>query len=150
MMVRQYLSANACLAVAIQHADDNAEQTTLAEALKNSPWTAAKVQIARRLSGGKDRPPQGAAKVDRWQGLPAGVRLLASKRAGLGRMTTSTSTQAIPGQVAVYDLQGNAVTRVALGGSPLVRWRSQRVLSGLRSMKGLFRISRGKRAVCVL
>ena len=135
------LWGNACLALAIQHANDPADQTALAEALTSSQWPAARNQIARRMAGAWK--PQPAANSVPWANAPAGVSLLVSHDNVLclahdDRFVYSGH----PWGVAVYSHDGQVVTQIALAEAARVM-----VVQGeyvwVGTPKGLFRITPG-------
>lgn len=106
--------ANACLALAVAHADGADHQAELAKALEASPWTGAKAQLARRRQGpqppGQPRPSFG------WANSPQGTRLLASLEDVLCLAADDRYVYAgYPWGIAVLDREGQPVTRVALG-----------------------------------
>ncbi len=133
---------NACLALAIQYANDRQDQTALAEALPNSPWPAARNQIARRLAG--PWQPQPAAKPVPWANVPAGVSLMVSHD---NVLCLAHDDQFVysghPWGVAVYTHAGQAVTQIALEEAA----RSMAVQGGdvwVGTPKGLFRVTPGE------
>ena len=131
--------ANACLAVAIQYANDRADQTVLADALKDSDWLAAKNQIARRMAG--PWKPQAPAKPIPWANAPAGVSLLVSHD---NVLCLAHDDQFVysghPWGVAVYSHAGQAVTQIALEEAA----RAMVIHGGhvwVGTPKGLFRVT---------
>ena len=109
-------SANAALAVAIQHADTQAKLSALAVALEKSQWSAARTQLQRKLDQSKAEPPPAFG----WANLPAGVRLIVSNENVLSLTHDDRHVYAgHPWGVAVYDLTGKPITRIALGEAAL-------------------------------
>lgn len=105
--------ATAALSLAIAHAADAKTQDELAAALEKSPWQGARRQLERLRAGGikapKDLKPFG------WANLPQGVQLLAANENVLSLCRDEHYLYAgHPWGVAVYDLHGKPVTRVAL------------------------------------
>lgn len=131
---------NACLALAIQYADRPEYQAALAEALKTNPWIGARAQLERRRAA--VWPPATAPAAFGWAHAPAGVRLLASVEDVLCVAADERYVYAgHPWGVAVYDLQGTPVTRVALGeAARAIAAGGEHVWVG--TPKGLFRIAR--------
>lgn len=103
---------NAALALAIARGD-SAEREKLAEALGNSRWTGAKAQL-RRLKTGLKTPQNPAFG---WANTAQnGARVLASNENVLALCRDEKRIFAgHPWGVAVYDLSGEPITRVALG-----------------------------------
>ena len=134
--------ANACLALAIQYANDRADQTALADALQDSDWPAARNQIARRRAG--PWKPQPAAKPIPWANAPAGVSLLVSHDNVLCLAHNDRFVYSgHPWGVAVYTHAGQAVTQIALGEAA----RTMLVQGGqvwVGTPKGLFRVTPGE------
>ena len=131
--------ANACLALAIHHADAT-NLSALAESLRQYPWTGARAQVERRLSGGWKAPA--GLKEFGWANLPKGVRLIASNENVLSLARDDRYVYAgHPWGIAVYDFEGNGITRVALGeqAEAIVAGSSQ---IWVGTPKGLFRIER--------
>ncbi len=131
--------AEAALAIAIEHAEDEPAQTALAAALKTSPWTGARAQMERRLAGAW-KPFPGAIKQT-WTNAPAGAELLASDENLLCLARDERFFYSgHPWGVAVRDFAGAVVARLALGEAVrvLVTARGQ-VWAG--TPKGLFRIA---------
>ncbi|MDB5389546.1 MAG: hypothetical protein JWM11_5192, partial [Planctomycetaceae bacterium] len=140
---------NACLSLTIQHAKGPDQLQALSDALKDSHWHGAKAQIARRLTREQKRPVTPDQKVqvarpDRplgWANLPAGAQAAVSNENVLALAQDDQFVYSgHPWGVAVYDLKGHLVTRIALGdaASSLVCLPGQ-VWVG--SPKGLFRIT---------
>ncbi len=106
---------NACLALAIQHADTKACQDELAAALKTSRWAGARSQVERR-TGTAAHAVTGKAPVTPWANVPAGVRLVASCESVTCVAQDGSFVYAgQPWGVAVYDGKGGPVTRILLG-----------------------------------
>jgi HEAT repeat protein len=103
---------NAGLALAIQHADDNAYQSQLAAALKTSRWVGARAQLERRTGAasaahGGSSPP--------WANLPRDVRVIASCESVACVARNERYVYAgLPWGVAVYDFNGAPATRILL------------------------------------
>lgn len=131
-------SANAALALAIEHADNVPKSEALGAALEKSTWTAAREQFRRRWFEGKAEPPAPFL----WSNLPDGVNLIASNENVLALANDDRYVYAgHPWGVAVYDLKGQPVTRIALGDAA----RALVALDGhvwAGTPKGLFRIAR--------
>ena len=107
---------NACLALAIQHADSSMF-STLEAALAQTPREPAKAQLARRKAGGW-RPSAGA-DIE-WANLPRGVRALACNENVLSLAVDGGYIYAgLPWGIAVYTHQGEPVVRVALATAAL-------------------------------
>ena len=108
--------AAACLALLIQHAGDDKTRPAVEEALKACPWPGAREQWARRRAGGI-KPPRDLTPIG-WANAPEGVTLLASNTDVHALARDDRHVYAgHPWGVAVYDLQGRPVTRIALGAS---------------------------------
>ncbi|MBC7822215.1 MAG: hypothetical protein IAG10_35470, partial [Planctomycetaceae bacterium] len=131
-------SANAALALTVQHADTPEKRETLGAALEKSPWTAAREQFRRRWHAGKAEPVASFG----WANLPAGVRVIASNENVLALANDDRYVYAgHPWGIAVYDFKGQPVTRVALGEAALTLVTLDgNVWAG--TPKGLFRIAR--------
>ena len=131
-------SANAALALAVQHADDAAQRAALGAALEKSNWTAAREQFRRRWDERKSEPPAALG----WANLPDGVSLIASNENVLALTNDDRYVYSgHPWGVAVYDLKGQPVTRIALGEAA----RALVTLDGFvwaGTPQGLFRIAR--------
>ncbi len=105
--------ANACLALAIKHAD-GAQLEALAEALQDAPWVGARTQAERRRGGGWQLPDD--LEPFGWANVPDGVALIAANENVLSLCRDDKYVYAgHPWGVAVYDFAGNPVTRVGLG-----------------------------------
>ncbi len=130
-------SANAALALAVQRADTDEKLATLKTALEKTRWSAARAQLERRMDESKSEPhaPFG------WANLPAGVRLIASNENVLALANDDRYVFAgHPWGVAVYDLAGKPVTRIALGEAA----QALAVIDGnlwAGTPKGLFRVA---------
>lgn len=106
---------NACLALAIQHADDPAYQAELATALKTSRWAGARAQLERR-TGAASAAPEGTSLP--WANLPRDVRVIVSCESVACVARNERYVYAgLPWGVAVYDFNGTPVTRILLGRS---------------------------------
>lgn len=131
-------SANAALALAVQYADDVPKSEALGAALEKSKWTAAREQFRRRWDESKSEPPAALG----WANLPEGVSLIASNENVLALANDDRYVYAgHPWGIAVYDLNGQPVTRIALGEAA----RALATLDGYvwaGTPKGLFRIAR--------
>ena len=131
-------SANAALALAVQHADNVPKSEALGAALMKSKWTAAREQFRRRWDESKSEPPSAFG----WSNLPDGVSMIASNENVLALANDDRYVYAgHPWGVAVYDLKGQPVTRIALGEAV----RALVTLDGhiwAGTPKGLFRIAR--------
>ena len=106
---------NACLSLAVQHADDAHSQTALEEALQGKPWpwTGALRQLSRRRAGRIEIPA--GLKPFGWANAPEGVTLIASNENVLSLARDDKYVYAgHPWGIAVYDFAGEPVTRVAL------------------------------------
>ncbi len=131
-------SANAALALAVQHADDVPKSEALGAALEKSKWTAAREQFRRRWDESKSEPPA----PFRWANLPDGVQLIASNENVLALANDDRYVYAgHPWGIAVYDFNGQPVTRIVLGeAARALVTRDGYVWAG--TPKGLFRIAR--------
>ena len=102
---------NACLALAVQHADEKT-LAKLAAALPGIPQVSAKAQIERRREGGwtlDAKPPTP------WANLPEGVIALACNDRVLSLEADDRHIYTgMPWGVAVYNHVGNPQVRVAL------------------------------------
>lgn len=110
--------ANAVFGIVISAARGRDELAALAAALKDSPWTGAQAQVARRLAGQWGAPPTTEPPVP-WANLPPGLELYASAD------TVSAFTHnerhlfvGHPWGFTAHDLQGKPLVRVALGAGP--------------------------------
>ena len=113
---------NACLALAIQHADDKPYQDQLTTALKNSRWAGAGAQLERRV---EPASPTAGTSTDAgtpgrpvlpWANLLPEVRLIASCESVTCVARDERFVYAgQPWGVAVYDFKGAPVTRILLG-----------------------------------
>ena len=134
-------SGNAALALAIARADANG-RAQLEESLKNSPWQGARAQLRRLKSGLK---PENSAPFG-WSGDVAavqGARVLASVNNVLALCRDDKYLYSgHPWGVAVYDLSGKPVTRVALGAPALQLARVGGALF-VGNAQGLWRIGVG-------
>ena len=144
---------NACLALAIQHADGKAYQEELAGALKNSRWVGARAQLERRAEPAS-RPsgiPTGAGTAGRpvlsWANLPPEVRLIASCESVTCVARDEQFVYAgQPWGVAVYDFKGAPVARILLGSEVTAMVvAQQQVWAG--TPEGLLRIEVGTWAI---
>jgi HEAT repeat protein len=130
-------SATAALALAIQHGDTDEKLATLNVAVEKSRWSGALAQLERRRDESKSEPPAAFG----WANLPAGVRLIASNENVLSLANDDRFVFAgHPWGVAVYNLTGQPVTRLALGEAA----RALVALDGhvwAGTPKGLFRIA---------
>lgn len=130
---------NACLALAIQYADDPAGQQQLADALRNSHWTAARNQLARRMAG--PWKPGASVQPSPWANAPAGVTLLVSHHNVLSLAHDAKFVYAgFPWGIAVYTHSGRVVTQIALEEAA----RSLAVMPGsvwVGTPKGLFHVA---------
>ncbi len=116
--------ANAMLALAIQDARDDKTLDALATALDKSPWQSARAQLARRMAQTANakmvNAKTAAASTFGWANLPPGVQLLACNDNVLSLCRDRARVYAgHPWGVAIYDLEGRPVTRVALGEAAL-------------------------------
>jgi HEAT repeat protein len=138
--------AEACLALAIHHADTAERQEALAAALANSPWAAARAQLARRRAATAARPDP-TPEPPPWANLPTGVTALAS---GENALCVARDDQRLyagfPWGLAVLDFEGRLVTRVALGEAVRALVATNGVVWA-GTPKGMFRIARGTWAV---
>lgn len=105
---------NACLALAVRHADAPAYQAELAAALETSRWVGARSQLARRI--GKAPEPKTGGASPPWANLPPNTRVIVSCEsvtcAAKSERFIYTGTS---WGVAVYDATGAPVTRILLG-----------------------------------
>jgi HEAT repeat protein len=140
---------NACLALAIQHADGKAYQEELAAALKESRWSGARAQLERRLGRaslwadtGTNRTPALA-----WANVPGEVRLVASCETVTCLARDERFVYAgQPWGVAVYDFQGAPVTRILLGSEVTTMVVTQQQV-WVGTTAGLFRLEAGTWAI---
>ncbi len=107
---------NACLALAVQHADAPAYQTELATALETSRWVGARSQMARRLD--KVVEPKNVGASPPWVNLPPDTQVIVS----CDSVTCVAKSERFlyagaPWGVAVYNAKGAPVTRILLGNS---------------------------------
>ena len=107
---------NAALALAIARAPDVQTRAALAAALQKSPWVGAQAQLARVQDTApaelKAMPPFG------WANLPKNTRVLAGNESVLCLCRDDKALYAgQPWGIAVYDLQGNPITRLATQGA---------------------------------
>lgn len=138
---------NACLALAIQHADDKAFQEQLAAALKSSRWSGARIQLERRMGRKSHAQPVTVGMTNSWANVSPDVRIIASCEsvtcvARDDRFVYSGQ----PWGVAVNDFKGSPITRIPLGcevTSMVVT--QQQVWAG--TADGLFRIDAGRWSV---
>jgi len=101
----------ACMSLAIRHADKPA-LNALNKALEQWPDWPPKAQLARRIAGGWKPTPRRAIG---WANLPKGAWALACNENVLCLAHDDTHIYAgMPWGVAVYDHEGEAITRVAL------------------------------------
>lgn len=130
---------NACLALAIQHADDQATQAALAAALKDSRWPVARRQLDRR-SAGPWKPNPAERKIP-WANVAAGIELMVSHDNVLCLAHDERFVYVgYPWGVAVYSHAGEPETQIAMEEAA----RSLVVLAGnvwAGTPKGLFRIN---------
>ena len=130
---------NPCLAILLNRADDatRARLDDLWSKLEDFP---AKRQLSRRLAEGASQPS--AINDVGWANLPQGVRALVSHENALSLARDETYIYAgHPWGIAVYDLKGNAVTRIALAeAAQALAVIGDHVWAG--TPKGLFRIDR--------
>ncbi|MCX6873985.1 MAG: HEAT repeat domain-containing protein [Verrucomicrobia bacterium] len=133
---------NACLALAIQHADDKAYQHDLAAALQDSRWTGARAQLERRVGSTANTEPGGTA-VPPWANVSREVTLIASCESVTCMARDEQFVYAgQPWGVAVYDFKGMPVTRIVLGRAVTAMVATgQHVWVG--TTEGLFRIAAG-------
>jgi HEAT repeat protein/tetratricopeptide (TPR) repeat protein len=119
---------NACLALAIEHAD-TATLDGLSEALGALPDHPATAQLARRRAGGWEPHARDAIG---WANLPEGVSALACNENVLSLACDNRHVYAgMPWGVAVYRHDGEPVTRVALETAALdLRHRNGRLWVG--------------------
>lgn len=128
---------NACLALVVQHADDPT-LAALDRLWKDRADFPARRQLARRRAG--TLRAAGDAKDLGWANCPRGVRIIA----GDGNVLCLARDRRFiyaghPWGLAVYDIEGNPVTRIALGEAALaLAARDGVVWAG--TPKGLFRI----------
>ncbi|MEI8380836.1 MAG: HEAT repeat domain-containing protein [Planctomycetota bacterium] len=130
---------NACLALAIQYADDPAGQQQLADALRDSHWSAARNQLARRMAG--PWKPLAPVQPIPWANAPAGVTLLVSHHNVLSLAHDAKFVYAgFPWGIAVYTHSGRIVTQIALEEAA----RTLAVMPGrvwVGTPKGLFHVT---------
>ena len=106
---------NACLALAIQHADNNTYLAKLAAALESSRWTGARAQLDRKMHG-FPAGDIGGRPVPPWADLPPDVRVVVSCESVTCMARDEAHIYAgLPWGVAVYDFKGDPVTRILLG-----------------------------------
>lgn len=133
--------ANACLALAVQYAEDPAYQSELAAALEASPWVGARSQLARRMG----EMPAASNKVSPpWANLPPDTRVIVS--CGSPTCVAKSESYLYAGMswgVAVYDAKGAPVTRILLGDSPTHLVAADEQL-WVGTETGLFLITAGK------
>jgi HEAT repeat protein len=104
---------NACLALAVQHAENPFDQKELAAALETSRWSGARAQLARRMAVAD---AGGATAAPPWANLPSGVRVVVSCESVACMAKDERYRYAgLPWGVAVYDMHGTPVTRILLG-----------------------------------
>ncbi len=128
---------NPCLSILLDRADGD----TLAQL--DDFWSKlgdfpARRQLARRLAGGGEESPQ--TEDIGWANCPRGVRAIVSHENVLSVARDERHIYAgHPWGVAVYDLEGNAVTRIALGeAAQALAVLGEYLWAG--TPKGLFRI----------
>ena len=130
---------NACLALAIQYADNPAGQQQLVDALRDSHWSAARNQLARRIAG--PWKPLAPAQPIPWANAPAGVTLLVSHHNVLSLAHDAKFVYAgFPWGIAVYTHSGHIVTQIALEEAA----RTLAVMPGrvwVGTPKGLFHVT---------
>lgn len=136
---------NACLALAVQHADDPAYQTELATALETSRWAGARSQMARRM-GNAPKPKTGGASPP-WANLPPDTRVIVACEsvACVARSERYVYTGMSWG-VAVYEANGAPVTRILLG-NPATHLVAAEDQLWVGTEAGLFLITAGKWSV---
>lgn len=144
---------NACLALAIQHADAKPYQEELSAALKNSRWTGARAQLERRagLAASLARPVRnpgsgatGWQPVLPWANVPTNIEIFAScESVACVARDEAFLYAGMPWGVAVYDLSGTPVTRLALGASVQHLIATQHVVWA-GTPAGLYRIQAGQ------
>ena len=144
---------NACLALAIQHADDKPYQDQLTTALKNSRWAGAGAQLERRAgpasrtAGTSTDAGTPGRPVLPWANLPPEVRLTASCESVTCVARDERFVYAgQPWGVAVYDFKGAPVTRILLGTEVAALVATQQHV-WVGTPEGSFRIEAGTWAV---
>lgn len=154
---------NACLALAVVYADDEAYQTQLAAALKDSRWAGARAQLERKVgqasrlsqsapnavvAPGASKKPHasqssgtGGMSVRPWANLPEGVQVFASCETILCAERDEQHVYAgHPWGLAVYDFNGTPVTRILLGSEARTIITEPRAV-WVGTPAGLFRIT---------
>lgn len=108
---------NACLALAVAHADGGNSRDTLAGALANGRWPASAAQLTRRMMA--NWPPAPAKPIG-WANLPPGVSMLVSGETCLSMARDDRRVYVgQPWGVTIYDFDGRPINRVALGEAAL-------------------------------
>lgn len=150
---------NACLALAIQHAADQAYQDQLAATLKEPRWAGARAQLDRRVHGSgfdtaapgrrgaRENPAPLRTEAATWANLPSGLRVVASCET----VTTVAHDERFvyagqPWGLAVYDFTGGPVTRLLLGSEVTTLVATQQQV-WVGTPEGLFRIATANWAV---
>jgi HEAT repeat protein len=140
---------NACLALAIQYAQDNSYQQQLSLALKNSRWAGAGAQLERRAGGRKPGTPgegpgltnsEAARPALGWANVSDKIEIFASHRAVT---CLACDDKFVYGGMSwgltVYDLKGGPLARLALGCAVQTMVVTQQDL-WIGTAAGLFRV----------
>lgn len=115
---------NACLALAVQYAEDKSYRDQLLAALKASRWVGARAQIERRVGARTPNPPgaqpganaTGVGPSPAWANVPETIQIFTSFHQAAPCLARDDQFvyAGMPWGLAVYDLKGSPVARLAL------------------------------------
>ncbi len=144
---------NACLALAVLHAEDKSYQEELLAALKASRWVGARAQIERRAGARTPNPPGGGPGTNAtgvgpspaWANVPETVQIFTSFREPVACLARDDQFvyAGMSWGLAVYDFKGGPVARLALG-SPVQAMVVTQQQVWLGTPAGLFRVETGE------